>query len=78
MLIAPVTKADEGAKTAKKDVMMMASAAKGASTCSIRYHVTDAKKYLASVTKMTQCGNRVIFDSDEVTLNPSGPARRWI
>ena len=43
---------------------MIAPAAKGASTCSIRYHVTDAKKYLASVTKMTQCGNRVIFDSD--------------
>ena len=32
--------------------------------CKMRYHVTDATKYLASVEKMTQNGNRVIFDED--------------
>ena len=30
----------------------------------MKCHVTNATKYLASVGKMTQQGNRVIFDSD--------------
>ena len=64
MMIAPVLKTGvEEAVKIKKEVMV-APVTKKSSVCTIRYHVTDATKYLASVTKMTQCGNRVIFDSD--------------
>ena len=30
--------------------------------CQMRYRVTDATKVLASVKKMTQAGNRVVFE----------------
>ena len=64
MIIAPVlkTRVGETAK-AKKEVRIL-HVTKNSSVCTVSYHVTDATKYLASVTKMTQCGNRVIFDSD--------------
>ena len=32
--------------------------------CGMKMHVTDATKFLASVRKITQNGNRVIFDED--------------
>ena len=32
--------------------------------CQMKYHVADATKFLASVGKMTEMGNRVIFDAD--------------
>ena len=35
-----------------------------AAMCQIKCHVTDATQHLASVAKMTDQGNRVIFDSD--------------
>ena len=63
MIIAPVIKTQAGIVEAKREVLI-APVTKQSSVCTIRYHVTDAKKYLASVTKMTQCGNRIIFDSD--------------
>ena len=67
MTIAPVYKSHiipaPKSSEAKKEVII-APVTKQSSVCTIRYHVTDAKKYLASVTKMTQCGNRIVFDSD--------------
>ena len=32
--------------------------------CNMKMHATDATKFLASVGKMTQNGNRVVFDAD--------------
>ena len=42
----------------------IAPVSKRAGICTMRYHVTDATKYLASVKKMTQNGNRVVFDEE--------------
>ena len=42
----------------------IAPVSKRAGMCTMRYHVTDATKYLASVDKMTTNGNRVVFDEE--------------
>ena len=47
-----------------KEVMIAPVAAARTSMCQIKCHVTDATSVLASVRKMTQHGNRVIFDED--------------
>ena len=48
------------------NTMMIAPVTKSKSSmCQMRYHVTDATKFLASVKKMTQCGNRVVFDGHQ-------------
>ena len=54
-IIAPVMKTQE--KT-------IAPVSKRAGLCTMRFHVTDATKNLASVKKMTQNGNRVVFDEE--------------
>ena len=64
MISAPVLKTRVGGTGKEKKKVTIAPVTKKSSVCTIRYHVTDATKYLASVTKMTQCGNRVIFDPD--------------
>ena len=47
-----------------KEVMIAPVAATRTSMCQMKCHVTDATSVLASVRKMTQYGNRVIFDED--------------
>ena len=47
-----------------KEIMIAPVDKNGPSLCQMKCHVTNATKYLASVGKMTQQGNRVIFDSD--------------
>ena len=47
-----------------REVMIAPVQVARASLCQIKCHVTDATQYLASVAKMTNQGNRVIFDSD--------------
>ena len=47
-----------------REVMIAPVQVAMASLCQIKCHVTDATQYLASVAKMTNQGNRVIFDSD--------------
>ena len=42
----------------------IAPVSKRAGMCTMRYRVTDATKYLASVDKMTKNGNRVVFDEE--------------
>ena len=37
---------------------------KPSALCQMKYHVTDSKQFLASVEKMNQAGNRVVFDED--------------
>ena len=47
-----------------KEVMIAPVEATRTSMCQMKCHVTDATSVLASVRKMTQHGNRVIFDED--------------
>ena len=64
MIIAPVLETRAGDAVEEKKEVLIAPVSKRSSVCTIRYHVTDATTYLASVSKMTRCGNRVIFDED--------------
>ena len=49
----------------KETGMLIAPVSKSQSSiCQMKYHVTDATKFLGSVRKMSQAGNRVIFDED--------------
>ena len=68
-MIAGITKTStaKGKKPAMetiKEIMIAPVDKNGPSLCQMKCHVTNATKYLASVGKMTQQGNRVIFDSD--------------
>ena len=47
-----------------KEIMIAPVEKTKTSMCQMKCHVTDATKFPASVKKMTQHGNRVIFDED--------------
>ena len=56
------TISEEQSKESK--AKLIAPVVKRTGMCKMRYHATDATKYFASVKKITQNGNRVIFDED--------------
>ena len=63
-LIAGVTKTQTVANTITKEIMIAPVTTARTSMCQMKCHVTDATSVLASVRKMTEHGNRVIFDED--------------
>ena len=65
-IIAGVTKAQTAttSDTNPREIMIAPVEIARTSLCQMKCHVTDATSVLASVRKMTEHGNRVIFDED--------------
>ena len=56
-----VTSESPGKHSGIREVRFVGNITKQTSVCQMTFHVTDASKILASVSKMTEAGNDVVF-----------------